>query len=339
MSIEEIKNMDILTNKIQLIRNIEPTPMYKMKFNLNNKNLFIKREDLIDFGIGGNKVRLLEYIIYDAVQKGAKKLITFGSVHSNHVRITAAAAYLLNLKCDIIILKNDNEFESIEGNRLLLELYKSNVYYCELKNAKEYIDEYLNNQDELGEKYYFIPGGGHNVYGALGYVNCLLEIKEQCEKYKIHLNSIALPTGTGTCQAGLIFASKLLNWDIKIIGFSIARDRKRCNLEIKKILYELNEKFNTSFDFDDDSIIVMDKHLNKYGVMDKLELDTIQKLLKLDGVILDPIYNGKAFTALANMEVPDILGNNILYINTGGLPNIFTEGFKKEIAQYEYYYN
>ncbi|MFD3157506.1 1-aminocyclopropane-1-carboxylate deaminase/D-cysteine desulfhydrase [Haloimpatiens sp. FM7330] len=323
-----------MNNKLNLIKSI--SPLYMLNLSTGKKNIFIKRDDLIDFGIGGNKVRLLEYIVFEALRNNVKKLITFGSVHSNHIRITSSIAKMFNLDCDVIILKNKNEEKIVEGNQLLLNIYGSNVYYCDIKEARQYIDNHLKKQNNEGIRYCFIPGGGHTAEGALGYVRAMYEIYKQCKDNDINIDTIVVPTGTGTTQAGLIYGCKLLNLNINIIGISIARRRQRCQKEIKYILDKLDKKFIKNYKILLEDVNVVDKYLDDYGEITNLELKTIKKLIDTDGIILDPIYNGKAFSTMVSMIKNDeIEEKNLLYINTGGLPNIFCKDFIERMKKNE----
>lgn len=325
-------------DKLKLIRGT--SPLYKLNFNVDKKNIFMKRDDLIDFGIGGNKVRLLEYIVFKALKKNVEKLITFGSMHSNHVRITSSIANMLNLDCDIIILKDEAEDNILEGNQMLLDVYGCNVYYCDIKEATQYIDDHLQKQKDKRINYCFIPGGGHTSEGALGYVKAMHEIYTQCKEDSIHIDTIILPTGTGTTQAGIIYGCKLLNLDINVIGISIARSKQRCQKEIKCTLDELNKKFLKQYKIELEDINVVDKYLDHYGNITNSELTIIKKLINTDGIILDPIYNGKAFSVMTTMiQNNEVNKENILYINTGGLPNIFTRNFIERMGKVEYFNN
>lgn len=323
--------MNKLSSKIELLK--FNTPLYKMNYSIDDINIFIKRDDLMDFGIGGNKVRKLEYILHEPLKSGVEKLITFGSIHSNHVRITASIANYFDLDCDIIILTDKNEKEiNIEGNRFLLDFYNANVFYSKLDEAKEYIDNHLEKKNK--GNYFFIPGGAHSIYGALGYVEAMHELIEQTND---NFDAIFLPTGTGTTQAGLIFGKKLLNLNLDIIGISVARKKERCKRIIKETLTEMNKEFNEKFQYDNKDIIVEDKYLDAYGEINNSIIDIIKSIERSDGILLDPIYNSKAFLGMKKiLEKNKDKYKNILYLNTGGLPNIFTEDFIEGIKKYEY---
>lgn len=310
------------------------TPLQQMNLRINNKNLFMKRDDLINFYFGGNKVRKYEYILREILEKKIEKIITFGSIHSNHVGITAAVAAHFNLECDIIILldRNDKNIaleNQHEGNSSLLGLFNTNRYYCYRDEAYNYISNHLELQQKQKKDYYFVPGGGHTALGALGYIDALKEIVEQCKNNNIEVDAIFLPTGTGTTQAGLIYGKKLLNFSGNIFGITVARSASRCKHEIFNILNELNRILDSTIQFTTEDIVVLEDYMKPYGQIDNEIIGTIKELAASDAVLLDPIYNGKAFAAMKKMLIQNQFEEyrNILYLNTGGLPNIFIKKF------------
>lgn len=321
--------------KVKLIK--AETLIYKMSFFAGNKEIFIKRDDLIDFGIGGNKVRKLEYIMDDVVNSGAEKVITFGSLYSNHIRITASVADYMGYDCDVIILTDkEADKDQIEGNILLSLFHNANIYYCAIEEAKGFIDKHLNNQEKEGINYFFIPGGGHSPKAALGYVDAAKEINKQLvEMNETGIDAVFLPTGTGTTQAGLIYGFKQLNVPTKVMGISVSRSKSRCIREIKETLDGINAINYTNYMFNDDDIWVMETN-EPYGSLSEDVYDIIQAVFSSDGLILDPIYNAQAFKIMMKVLNEDTsnIYNKVLYINTGGLPNFFTNLLSKGIRNY-----
>jgi len=297
------------------------------------RRLFVKREDLLPKYFGGNKVRILASIFSEIDIQDITRVVSFGSRHSNHTRVLAAMMFERDIPCDLIILEDKIEESIAEGNELLATLYNANIHFCPSNEAHEYIDSHLCNLKKQGEKALFIPGGGHTVDGANGYVLAVDEIIDQTRG--LDIDCIFLPTGTGTTQAGLIFGSKLRNWDVKIIGVSVARSPERCKKEIRSLLNELNKRYDTEFSFNDDDIEVIDNSEKPYGAIDKDIVDTIRAVAKSDGIVLDPIYNAKTFWKTERMIKDKEYSSckNILYLNTGGTPNIFTKNFSEALRQ------
>lgn len=293
----------------------------------------MKREDLLPKYFGGNKVRILASIFSEIDIQDITRVVSFGSRHSNHIRVLAAMMLERDIPCDLIILDNKNNKSIAEGNELLAILYNANIYLCPSSEARKYIDSHLYNLKKQGEKVLFIPGGGHTVDGANGYVLAVNEIIDQTGG--LDIDCIFLPTGTGTTQAGLIFGSKLRNWHVKIIGVTVARSLERCKKEIKDLLTELNKRYDTEFSFNDDVIEVIDNSEKPYGAIDKDIVDTIRAVAKSDGIVLDPIYNAKTFLKMTSLLQKREYSTykNILYLNTGGIPNIFTRSFMEALGQ------
>lgn len=303
------------------------------KLKSEGKQIYVKREDLLPKYFGGNKVRILASIFSEIDIQDITRVVSFGSRHSNHIRVLAAMMFERDIPCDLIILDDESNKSITEGNELLAILYNANIYFCPSNEAREYIDSHLCNLKKQGEKVLFIPGGGHTVDGANGYVLAVDEITNQT--HGLDIDCIFLPTGTGTTQAGLIFGSKLRNWHVKIIGVTVARSPERCRKEIRSLLTELNKNYDKQFPFYDDDIEVIDNSEKPYGVIDKDIVDTIRAVAKSDGIVLDPIYNAKTFWKMKSLIKDKEYSSykNILYLNTGGTPNIFTKDFSEALRQ------
>lgn len=314
--------MDIRKRKIELFHN--ESSLYKMNLKIGNTNVYMKRDDILDFAFGGNKVRLYEYIAFMIKEKKSKKVITFGSVYSNHIRVTAAVASILGIECDLIILKETNEDTTCEGNRRLLEEYNAKLVYCDVDKAHEFIDDYLEAEDKKGTEYFWVPGGGHLKEAAFGYVEAAEEIKKQENGLGVSFDAIFLPTGTGTTHAGLLYGFA----DTPIYGVTVARSVERCKSEIKNLLCEMQKVDGRTVGNWDEKIHVLENNGMQYGKQDE-RLDVLRKeVAKSDGVFLDPIYNAKAFYGMKQFLEKNMSFQNVLYVNTGGSPNIFLHDIK-----------
>lgn len=302
------KGMD----KISLFSNKPNTQL--LNYKIGDTSVYMKRDDLLDFAFGGNKVRLFEYIAADVAKKGAKKIITFGSIHSNHIRVAAAIACRMGIACDLIILYEKEEENGIISPNLKLVKYCGDVHveYCSTEAAHDFIDEYLCGQEEAGCKYYWIPGGGHIGLAARGYADAAGEILEQLSG--ISVDAFFLPCGTGTTQAGLIAGT---GGKIPVYGVTVARSVERCRSEITALLREMGKT-----DINEDDIHVLQSDI-RYGENSAELNEMISCLVKSDGIFLDPIYNAKSFLEMTRYIGihPEI--KTAVYINTGGTPNLF----------------
>lgn len=301
-----------------------PTPLQRLNFKVGDTTVYMKRDDLIGFGGGGNKVRIFEYIAADIMQKNADKIITFGSIHSNHVRVAAVVANYLNIACDLIILCDDSDDDSGISTKfftpnLKIVNYCKNVHIecCPTDKAHDFIDEYLDKQSRLGISYYWIPGGGHVPLAVHGYEDAVREILSQYSSIVCNtidsLDAIFVPCGTGTTQAGLIAG---IGNKTPVYGITVARDVNRCQKEIADLLYHVDIKFTK------EDIHILPSPI-KYGEKNTDVESIISTLAKSDGLFLDPIYNAKSFLAMMYFLGTHPKLKNAVYVNTGGFPNIF----------------
>lgn len=303
----------ICTNKINLIH--QQTCIQQLQGSYSGANVFVKRDDLIDFGFGGNKVRMAEYIGAVAKERQCSKIITFGSVHSNHVRVMGCLCNYLGIDCDLIILR-DTEEATIGGNyKLLQQLEHINLLYCNTSEAHDYIDSYLAGQDQKGVSYLWVPGGGHMVEAAFGYKDAANEIIEQQKELNVDFDAVFLPCGTGTTQAGLIMGFQHTNVDI--IGITVARTTERCKEEISKLLQAAGNKKSDQVG----GVQVLNSNI-PYGQSTDAVIETTKALARKDGLFLDPVYNAKSFWTMTEYLKTHQF-NSVLYLNTGGTPNIF----------------
>lgn len=307
-----------------------PTPLYEIDVDDRNK-YFIKRDDLIDFALGGNKARKLEYFLYDIKQKGCDYVVTYGSAQSNHCRITAAAAARLGLKCLLILAGSEEDF-TFEGNDIMYFLARANIKWCDVSAVSKTIDNEINKLKKQGYDPYFIPGGGHGNCGTHAYVEAYKEIEKQSEELGLNFDYIFTASGTGTTQAGLIAGKEILNGSEEIVGISIARKANRGIEVIKNSLISYYKEFYDKKLFNKNNINFDDSYIGK-GYADIYEgiAETIKHMFSKNSIVLDPTYTGKAFYGMCEyIEKENICDKNILFIHTGGTPIFFSRG--KEIV-------
>ena len=301
----------ICPNKIQLIH--QETCIQKLRGTYSGTNVYVKRDDLIDFAFGGNKVRMAEYIGAVAQERLCTKIITFGSVHSNHVRVMGCLCNYLAIDCDLIILR-DSEEATIGGNYKLLQQLKGiHLEYCNTDEAHDFIDNYQAKQESEGINYLWVPGGGHMVEAAYGYRDAANEILRQQKALDVQFDAVFLPCGTGTTQAGLIMGLK--NTGIDVIGLTVARPVERCKTVITSMLQKTvhtPEEWNVN---------VLESKI-PYGQTSDEVIETTKALAQKDGLFLDPVYNAKSFWGMTEY-LKENRFENVLYLNTGGTPNIF----------------
>jgi|SRR5699024_6057373 len=300
-----------------------PTPVEYIGREGGNQ-LYIKRDDLTDLAFGGNKVRKLEYFLDDAIQNGSDCIITYGGYQSNHCRITAAAARKFKKKCVLILAETEEIVNN--ANYLLYSLFDVDIVWVSPENVPTTIQETMELYTSRGFTPYFIQGGGHGNLGTHAYVEAYNEIIEQQIACNVNFDYIFHASGTGTTQAGLQIGNMLNNFESKIIGISVARNEKRGKEVIYKSIRDYCNEFKIALFHKKEDIVFDDAYIGK-GYSDIYEEipETIKYVAKNYGLLLDPIYTGKAFYGMLNfIEKENIQNKNILFIHTGGTPLLFS---------------
>jgi len=310
--------------------NTYPTPIqYYGEFQGNK--IYIKRDDLTEPTLGGNKVRKLELFLAEAKNKDADYIVTYGSAQSNHCRLTVSMSNKLGFKVLLILSKTDKV--RYNGNFLLYDVFDTEIIWTDTYNVSETIDKIINTLKFEGYSPYFIQGGGHGNLGTHAYKLVFDEILDQEIQLGISFDKIFHASGTGTTQAGLIVGNKIHKQNKDIIGISIARKEKRGKKviadSIKDYILYKDEKIR----FSDEDIIFVDKYVGQgYADIYPGIISTIKFVAKKSSILLDPVYTGKAFYGMLRyIEENNIKDNNVLFIHTGGIPLLFSyaEMFKE----------
>lgn len=312
----------------------KPTPIEKLS-NISKEygvDVFVKRDDIMELWFGGNKARKLEFIFGDIVSKKCNAVITRGSYYSNHVRLTTIVARKLGIEPYIVTYPPNPETRLVyQGNVLLNKIFSANI--VEVRNSSEAdskMIELKNTLEKQGYKPYIIPVGGSSPYGVLGYTLAVYELMDQLMKLNIKPNYIVHATGTGTTQAGLILGLKLIGADnVKVIGINTEKQDIEKDL-VHKIL-DLIEKtaellsVSSGFISEKDINIRNEYTFGGYGFVNNELISFIKSIARREGLLLDPVYTGKAFYGLIDLvEKGEIKrGESIVFIHTGGLPIIF----------------
>lgn len=298
---------------------IFPTPVQKLEniSRLLNVNVFIKRDDLTGLGLGGNKVRKLEYLLADAREQGAEVVFTTGGAQSNHAMLTAAAAGKLGMK-PILILKQRGVTERI-GNQLLEHLMGTEVIFMDTDSYADIYDEIDRIGVQLGVPYYKIPCGGSNALGCLGYVDCAREISQQ----DLQFDYLICAEGSGGTMAGLALGAKLFLTGTKVYGMMVDTD------PFDEITPALMRETSALLGVDTE-ISAEDYHLRDmcgpgYAIPSEEGNAAIALLAKEEGLFLDPVYTGKAFAGLLKMAEEGSFQStdNVLFLHSGGAGGLF----------------
>jgi len=311
-----------------------PTPMHQLHnfgAQLGGPELWIKRDDLTGLEGGGNKTRKLEFLVGDAMESGADMLVTAGAIQSNHTRQTAAAAAKCNLKCALLHFawtKDAGPNYRQVGNILLSSMMGAELFLDETERPIEDqspLFDFFEQQKSLGHIPYLIPAGAsEHRLGSLGYIICAAEIVKQSEELGVHFDYIVHCTGSGSTQAGLVAGFAVMGEKIRVIG--VADDDET---EIKKgrVLQLANDTLAeigllVRISPDDIEIIAADKSI--YGEADAETFAAIHLLAQSEGLIADPVYEGKALRGLLALANDGHFASDskILLMHLGGTPAV-----------------
>lgn len=294
--------------------------------NIDNNDIYIKREDMIPYSFGGNKARKA-LLFFEEIDKGNyTHIVTYGSSHSNHCRVIANMSAARGIPCTII---GPEEVSDGTYNSKLMELFGAKTVTVPVDMVHDTIEDILNDLRKAGEKPYFIPGGGHGNIGTQAYVDCYEEISDYEKKENTFFDYIFFASGTGTTQAGLVCGQILNNDTRDIIGISIARKNPRGRDvvidSIKEYLeasdYEVNEDKIQS-----KTVFVDDYTMDGYGRDSEEIREIIAEVMIKYGIPLDVTYTGKAFMGMKKyLKDNRIEGKTVLFIHTGGTPLFFDE--------------
>lgn len=319
-----------------------PTPLDetpRLAKKLGMRKLLIKRDDCTTLALGGNKVRKLEYLMADALSKGADVVLTDGGPQSNHARLTAAAANKCGIARSILFLGGP-KFERFDGNLLLDIVLGAEIRFMEDATVKQMEHAMADEAEKLkqqGSNPYVIPIGGSTPLGALGYAQAIREIASQLGD-EDKAPQIFVSVGSAGTIAGCALGVRLFLPDAQLIGVSVARKSKPLQQDAAKVangaakLIEVNETFEPS------DITINDKYYGKcYGVPSEAGNEAVMMAARTEAIILDPIYTGKGMSGLIGMaQAGEIdLDRTSIFIHTGGSPGLMAceEAFRDEAAK------
>ena len=296
-----------------------PTPIQKLE-NVSRRfgaNVYLKRDDLTGLGLGGNKVRKLEFLLADAKAQGAEVVFTTGGAQSNHAMLTAAAANRLGMK-PILILKKRG-VTARRGNQLLEHLMGTDVRFLDTDSYDDIYAEMDRVGEVLGVPYYKIPCGGSNALGSLGYVACAEEIAGQ----GMHFDHLVCAEGSGGTMAGLALGAKLFLPGTRVHGMMV--DTDPFDVITPRLMREAAALMAVDADISPDDFHLLNMCGPGYAVPSEAGNAAIRMLAEGEGLFLDPVYTGKAFAGLIAMAREGAFGpdDNVLFIHTGGAGGLF----------------
>ena len=305
-----------------------PTPLEHLPrlSDYLGRDIFIKRDDFTPVAMGGNKLRKLEFLAADALREGADVLLTAGAIQSNHVRQMAAVAARLGLKC-VALLENPigthAENYLSNGNRLLLDLMDAEVIMVDaLHNPTEQLAEEAIRLEAQGFRPYIVPVGGSNALGALGYVECAQEIAHQSEGV-VDFAAVIVASGSAGTHAGLAVGLEHLLPETELVGVTVSRQVDAQLPLVERLRQSLAEKLEVQVKA---PITLWDDYFApRYGEPNDEGMAAVKLLAQLEGILLDPVYTGKAMAGLLDGISQNRFRREgpLLFIHTGGAPALF----------------
>ena len=305
---------------------VYPTPLYKLE-NISaryGKNIWIKRDDLCGVALGGNKVRKLEFLLADAKAQGCDTVFTTGGAQSNHAMLTAACAARLGMKC-VLPLKKRGVTEH-KGNLILDDIYGAEVRFIDTDRYSDIYDEMDRMSEALakeGRKAYHIPVGGSTPLGALGYVNCVREFTAQAQEQGVKIGHIVSATGSGGTTAGLLLGAKLYQPGVKVTGMGV--DTDPFEEIVPTLAAGAAELLECPFERTSDDFQMVYHVGQGYAIANAEDTPYIEELARMEGILLDPVYTGKAWAGMLKLLQEGYFDgqDNIVFVHTGGAAALF----------------
>ena len=335
--INEIALTDLLARLDKLPRAslaLLPTPIQPLKnfgIALGGAELWMKRDDLTGLEGGGNKTRKLEYLVGDALQQGADMLVTVGAIQSNHTRQTAAAAAKSGLKCALLHCawtRDAGPNYRTVGNVLLSHLMGAELYFEQTERPIEDqgpLDEFVAHLKDQGHTPYLIPGGAsEHCLGSMGYIQCAAELAVQSSACGLEFDHLVHCTGSSSTQAGLLAGFTALGIKTRIIGVSDDAEIEIKKARVLRLANAALQELGLAARVLDQQVEVISSNANAYGVPDTEIINGIRLLAQQEGLIADPVYEGRAIRGLLKLADDGRFESNakVLLMHLGGSPAI-----------------
>jgi len=318
-----------------------PTPLEeltRLREQIGGPRLFIKRDDLSGLGLGGNKLRKLEFAMAEALAERATTVVTIGGLQSNHVRLTAAAANRLGLKT-VLVLRGDEPPQS-SGN-LLIDgiLGVEEVHFVGSSGfppkhgrdeiADPAVEEIVGKLRASGERPFVIPNGCRSLHGAFAYADCVFELIGQCADLGVAPDAIVTAVGTSGTQTGLLLGSHLYaGGEIDVLGISVANDRPALTARVARQLDEVLDVLERTASIPRGAIHILDEYVGPgYGRPTEAMVEAVHLVARTEGILLDPVYTGKAMAGLIDRIRSGGFREDevVVFLHTGGVPGLFAD--------------
>jgi D-cysteine desulfhydrase len=306
---------------------IEDLP--RLTEHLNGPRILVKRDDQTGLAFGGNKTRKLEFLIAEALEQGAKTLITGGALQSNHCRQTAAAAARFGLDC-ILVLNGEMPAEP-SANLLLDQMFGAEIVTIADRSLRDQtLQQTYEKAVSEGRNLYLVTYGGSSPTGALGYAYAMKEFVEQ----KVNADWIVFGTSSGGTHAGLVLGQRVFGYKGKVLGISIDEPEDWLKTRVSALASDASEKMGERIDFTREDVLANEEYCKAgYGVLTDAEREAVKLFAKLEGLLLDPVYTGRAAAGMIDLIRKGFFKKDetVLFWHTGGQPALFAEKYANKI--------
>jgi len=304
-----------------------PTPLEelpRLTQALGGPRLLIKRDDQTGLASGGNKARKLEFSVAEALRQGADTLITVGGVQSNHCRQTAAAAARCGLRC-VVVLRGHAP-ATANGNLLLDHLLGAQVVFSGDRTREAVAEDVAKEQRAAGHRPHLIPVGASNEIGAVGFVAAIEELDSQLKERKLSVDRVVFASSSFGTQAGLCVGSKAIGFTPQIAAIAIDSSRAELQAGVAAIARATIQRLGLDLSLTPEEVVAYDGYLGAgYAVMGELEREAISLMARSEGILLDPVYTGRAMAGLIDLIRKREFGKDetIVFWHTGGSAALF----------------
>jgi L-cysteate sulfo-lyase len=310
-----------------------PTPLEalpRLSEHLDGPNLYIKRDDCTGLATGGNKTRKLEFLMAEALQEKADTVITQGAVQSNHARQTAGAAARLGLGCELLFenrVQDPDDAYLNSGNVLLDRLLGATTHnYPKSTDMNQAMSDLAEELRSKGKRPYIIPGGGSNPVGALGYVNCALELLSQANDQGLVIDHLVHATGSSGTQAGLIVGLKAMHSGIPLLGIGVNAPKELQEENVYKLAVKTADFIGAGGCVQRDDVVANCDYVGEgYGITTDSMKEAVSLLARFEGILADPVYSGKGLAGMIDLIRKGYFkkGENVVFLHTGGSAGLF----------------
>lgn len=310
--------------------------MPRLTAALGGPELLIKRDDQTGLAMGGNKTRKLELLAADAQANGARTLITAGAIQSNHCRQTAAAARRCGFECILVLYPPTPQDaipaddEPVSGNLLLDHLFGAQIVWTLRQEREQTLKEVFQTAQEAGKRPYLIPYGGSNPTGAAAYTLAMQEFVAQNQP----VDWIVFPSSSGGTQAGLALGKRLFGFSGRVLGISVDEPADVLQQRVAGLATAVADLLGEKQTFEPGDILVNAGYLGGgYGVMGALEQEAIRLFAHKEGILLDPVYTGRAAGGMIDLIRQGYFkrGERVLFWHTGGSPALFARRYQDQL--------